>query len=84
MQFGLFDSAHTFLLGGQSFVVKIVYQSSDDIFKKKNYWPSFAPPTWIAILSTISIICVCDQHALFGWLCETKFLKVPPAFGKKD
>jgi hypothetical protein len=32
---GLFDSAHTFLLGGQLYVEKKIYQSSDVIFSKQ-------------------------------------------------
>jgi hypothetical protein len=34
MLFGLFDSVPTFSLGGQLYVVEIIYQSLDVIFSK--------------------------------------------------
>jgi hypothetical protein len=35
MLFGLFESAHTFQPGGQLYVVKIIYRSSDVTFSKQ-------------------------------------------------
>jgi hypothetical protein len=44
MLFGLFDSAHTFQLGGQLYVVKKIYQSSDVMFSKQMTDPPLPLP----------------------------------------
>jgi hypothetical protein len=46
-QFDLFDSAHTFYLGGhrgELFEVKIIYQSSDVVFSKQMTEPPLPLP----------------------------------------
>jgi hypothetical protein len=50
MLFGLFDSAHTFKLRGQLFVVKVIYQSSDVIFSKQMTGPPLPIPLELAYL----------------------------------
>jgi hypothetical protein len=42
--FGLFDSVHNFLLGGQLYVVKIIYLSSDVIVSKQMTNPPLPLP----------------------------------------
>jgi hypothetical protein len=48
--FGLFDSAHTFYLRGQLYVVKVIYQSSDVILSKQMTDPPLPRPLELSYL----------------------------------
>jgi hypothetical protein len=60
MLFGLFDSAQTFQLEGQLYVLKIIYQSSDVIFSKQMTAPPLPLPLQLPYLQyPLPVVSIC-------------------------